>query len=60
MTLRSVLEESSARGLQVETLGAPEAGLVRNQDPPAGSVLPPASTYEFNLRNEDADRRRAF
>jgi len=41
MTLRSVLEESSARGLQVETLGAPEAGLVRNQDPPAGSVLPP-------------------
>ena len=41
MTLRAVLEESSARGLQVETLGAPETGLVREQDPPAGAILPP-------------------
>jgi len=40
MSLRAVLEESSARGLSVETLGAPERGLVREQDPPAGSSLP--------------------
>jgi cell division protein FtsI (penicillin-binding protein 3) len=40
MTLRAVLEESSARSLPVETFGAPETGLVRNQDPPAGAVLP--------------------
>lgn len=41
MTLRAVLEESSARGMPVETLGAPDVGLVRNQDPPAGTILPP-------------------
>ncbi len=40
MTLRGVLEESSARGLQVETLGAPEIGVVRGQYPTAGSILP--------------------
>jgi cell division protein FtsI (penicillin-binding protein 3) len=40
MTLRAVLEESSARGWAVETLGAPERGLVRDQDPPPGSTLP--------------------
>jgi cell division protein FtsI (penicillin-binding protein 3) len=40
MTLRGVLEESSAKGLQVETLGAPEVGVVRAQYPPAGSILP--------------------
>ena len=40
MTLRAVLEESSARGLAVETLGAPERGLVREQDPPPGASLP--------------------
>jgi len=39
MTLRAVLEESSARGLDVETLGQRDAGLVRNQDPPAGAAL---------------------
>jgi cell division protein FtsI (penicillin-binding protein 3) len=39
MTLRAVLEESSARSLPVETLGAPETGLVRDQDPPAGTIL---------------------
>jgi cell division protein FtsI (penicillin-binding protein 3) len=41
MTLRSVLEEASARGLQVETLGAAQTGLVRDQDPPPGTILPP-------------------
>ena len=41
MTLRGVLEESSARGMPVETLGAPDVGLVRNQDPAAGTILPP-------------------
>jgi beta-lactam-binding protein with PASTA domain len=41
MTLRAVLEEASARGLQVETLGAAQTGLVRDQSPPAGTVLPP-------------------
>ncbi|HLH39125.1 MAG TPA: penicillin-binding protein [Bryobacteraceae bacterium] len=40
MTLRAVLEESSARGMPVETVGTPDAGLVRNQDPPAGTILP--------------------
>jgi cell division protein FtsI (penicillin-binding protein 3) len=39
MTLRAVLEESSARGLAVETLGVPQRGLVREQDPPAGAIL---------------------
>lgn len=41
MTLRSVLEEASARGLQVETLGAAQNGLVRDQYPPPGTILPP-------------------
>ena len=41
MTLRSVLQEASARGLQVETLGAAQNGLVRDQDPPPGTILPP-------------------
>ena len=43
MTLRAVLEESSARGLGVEALGQANAGLVRNQDPPAGAALPPGA-----------------
>ncbi|HTB16023.1 MAG TPA: PASTA domain-containing protein, partial [Bryobacteraceae bacterium] len=43
MTLRSVLEESSARGMVVEVLGSPAAGLVRDQDPPAGSMLRPGT-----------------
>ena len=37
MTLRQVLEESSANGLQVEVGGAVKIGLVREQDPPAGA-----------------------
>ena len=40
MTLRAVLEESSARGLPLETIGTPERGLVREQDPPPGASLP--------------------
>jgi cell division protein FtsI (penicillin-binding protein 3) len=43
MTLRAVLQESSARGLEVEMLGSATAGLVRSQDPPAGSVLQPGT-----------------
>lgn len=43
MALRSVLEQASATGLQVETLGAAETGLVRDQSPPAGTVLPPGT-----------------
>jgi hypothetical protein len=43
MTLRSVLQESSVRGMEVETTGSSEAGLVRNQDPPAGSSLRPGT-----------------
>jgi hypothetical protein len=43
MTLRAVLEESSARGLNVETMGQADAGLVRNQDPPAGAALSPGA-----------------
>jgi cell division protein FtsI (penicillin-binding protein 3) len=43
MTLRSVLEESSARGLEVETSGLSETGLVRNQDPAPGAMLPPGA-----------------
>lgn len=38
MTLRAVLEESAARGVQIEVLGN---GLARNQEPAAGSVLAP-------------------
>ncbi|HWZ31521.1 MAG TPA: penicillin-binding protein [Bryobacteraceae bacterium] len=41
MTLSAVLEEASVRGLQVETLGAAQTGLVRDQSPPAGASLPP-------------------
>ncbi len=40
MTLRAVLEESAARGVQIEVLGN---GLARNQEPPAGSILPPGA-----------------
>jgi cell division protein FtsI (penicillin-binding protein 3) len=40
MTLRSVLEESAAAGLQVEVLGS---GLARNQEPPPGTILPPGA-----------------
>ncbi|MGA3204994.1 MAG: PASTA domain-containing protein, partial [Bryobacteraceae bacterium] len=40
MTLRAVLEESAARGVQIEVLGN---GLVRKQEPPAGSILAPGS-----------------
>jgi cell division protein FtsI (penicillin-binding protein 3) len=38
MTLRAVLEESAAAGVQIEVLGN---GLARNQEPPAGSILAP-------------------
>jgi cell division protein FtsI (penicillin-binding protein 3) len=41
MTLRQVLEESSATGMAVEVAGAVKMGLVREQDPPAGTILPP-------------------
>jgi cell division protein FtsI (penicillin-binding protein 3) len=41
MTLRRVLEESAARGIQVEMLGAAQTGLVRDQSPPPGAILPP-------------------
>ena len=40
MTLRAVLEESAAHGVQIEVSGS---GLVRNQEPPAGSVLAPGT-----------------
>jgi len=36
MTLRAVLEESAATGVQIEVLGN---GLARNQEPAAGSIL---------------------
>jgi cell division protein FtsI (penicillin-binding protein 3) len=38
MTLRSVLEESAARGLELEVSGS---GLARNQEPAPGTILPP-------------------
>jgi hypothetical protein len=38
MTLRSVLEESAARGWQLEVSGS---GLARGQEPAPGAVLPP-------------------
>jgi len=41
MTLRQVLEESSARGMPVEVEGAVKVGLVREQEPEAGAILPP-------------------
>jgi cell division protein FtsI (penicillin-binding protein 3) len=41
MTLRQVLEESSAENLPVVVGGAVEIGLVHEQDPPAGAVLAP-------------------
>jgi cell division protein FtsI (penicillin-binding protein 3) len=40
MTLRAVLEESAATGVEIEVLGN---GLVRNQEPPAGSILAPGA-----------------
>jgi cell division protein FtsI (penicillin-binding protein 3) len=40
MTLRAVLEESAATGVQIEVLGN---GLARNQQPPAGSILAPGA-----------------
>jgi cell division protein FtsI (penicillin-binding protein 3) len=40
MTLRAVLEESAATGVQIEVSGN---GLVRNQEPPAGSILAPGA-----------------
>ncbi len=49
MTLRAVLEESSARGMPVETVGTPEAGLVRSQDPPAGTILPPGERIRLEF-----------
>jgi hypothetical protein len=39
MTLRAVLEESSARSLPVETSGAMDQGLVREQEPAPGVAL---------------------
>ena len=43
MTLRRVLEESAARGLQIELEGAQGIGLARDQQPPAGTILPPGA-----------------
>ena len=43
MTLRAVLEESTAIGLQVEMLGTTETGLARDQEPPPGTILPPGT-----------------
>ena len=40
MTLRAVLEESAAAGVQIEVLGN---GLARNQEPAAGSILAPGA-----------------
>jgi cell division protein FtsI (penicillin-binding protein 3) len=40
MTLRAVLEESAATGVQIEVLGN---GLARNQEPAAGSILAPGA-----------------
>jgi len=40
MTLRGVLEESAATGVQIEVSGN---GLARNQEPAAGSILPRGS-----------------
>jgi len=40
MTLRAVLEESAATGVEIEVLGN---GLARNQEPAAGSILPPGA-----------------
>ncbi len=40
MTLRAVLQESAATGVQIEVSGN---GLVRNQQPPAGSILAPGA-----------------
>ena len=40
MTLRGVLEESAATGVQIEVSGN---GLARNQQPPAGSILAPGA-----------------
>jgi len=40
MTLRGVLEESAATGVQIEVSGN---GLARNQNPPAGSILAPGA-----------------
>ena len=40
MTLRAVLEESAAAGVAVEVQGT---GMARNQEPPAGSLLPQCS-----------------
>ena len=40
MTLRAVLQESAASGVQIEVLGN---GLARNQEPAAGTVLAPGT-----------------
>jgi cell division protein FtsI (penicillin-binding protein 3) len=40
MTLRAVLEESAATGVQIEVSGN---GLARNQEPAAGSILAPGA-----------------
>jgi cell division protein FtsI (penicillin-binding protein 3) len=40
MTLRAVLEESAATGVQIEVSGS---GLARNQEPAAGSILGPGA-----------------
>jgi len=40
MTLRAVLEESAATGVEIEVSGN---GLARNQEPPAGSILAPGT-----------------
>jgi hypothetical protein len=47
MTLRAVLEESAASGVQIEVLGN---GLVRNQEPPAGSILAPGARVRVQFK----------
>lgn len=49
MTLRQVLEESSATGLPVEVGGAVTLGLVRAQDPPAGEILEPGKSIRVEF-----------
>jgi cell division protein FtsI (penicillin-binding protein 3) len=46
MTLRAVLEEAAARGVDVEVEGS---GLVRAQEPPAGAVLPPGARVRLQF-----------
>lgn len=50
MTLRQVLEESSATGMPVEVAGAVQLGLVREQEPEAGTILPPGKRVRVQFK----------